>query len=45
VIAAGRLVACGAPAAVLTPELLSDVYERAIEVVEHPRTGAPLVLP
>ncbi|MEU6645819.1 heme ABC transporter ATP-binding protein [Saccharomonospora sp. NPDC046836] len=45
VIADGRLTACGPPAAVLTPELLSEVYRREIEVTTHPRTGAPLVLP
>lgn len=41
----GRLVACGPPAEVLTAELLTGVYHREVEVVAHPRTGAPLVLP
>ncbi|MCT2586761.1 heme ABC transporter ATP-binding protein [Actinophytocola sp. S1-96] len=45
VIADGRLVACGEPRSVLTPDLLTEVYHREIEVVPHPRTGAPLVLP
>ncbi len=45
VIADGRLVACGTPAEVLEPALLSEVYHREIEVMPHPRTGAPLVLP
>ncbi|OLF08780.1 heme ABC transporter ATP-binding protein [Actinophytocola xinjiangensis] len=45
VIAGGRVAACGQPARVLTPELLTGVYQREIEVIEHPRTGAPLVLP
>jgi iron complex transport system ATP-binding protein len=45
VIADGRLAACGEPPVVLTPDLLSEVYQRDIEVIEHPRTGAPLVLP
>jgi iron complex transport system ATP-binding protein len=41
----GRVVAEGTPTEVLQPDLLSDVYEHAIEVVAHPTTGAPLVLP
>ncbi|GAB3436095.1 heme ABC transporter ATP-binding protein [Actinophytocola sediminis] len=45
VIAQGRVAACGTPAEVLTPDLLSEVYHRDIEVIDHPRTGAPLVLP
>lgn len=45
VLAAGRLAAAGPPAEVLTPALLSDVYQREIEVITHPRSGLPLVLP
>ncbi len=45
VVAEGRLVACGPPADVLVPDLLSDVYRRAIEVIPHPGTGIPLILP
>lgn len=45
VIADGRLVACGKPAEVISAGLLSEVYEREIEVMAHPRTGAPVVLP
>ncbi|WCO68258.1 heme ABC transporter ATP-binding protein [Iamia majanohamensis] len=41
----GLVVADGPPAAVLDAALLSDVYQHALEVVAHPRTGAPLVLP
>lgn len=41
----GRVRAHGRPDAVLTPELLSEVYEHPIEIVPHPRTGRPLVLP
>ncbi|MDO4242031.1 MAG: heme ABC transporter ATP-binding protein [Microbacteriaceae bacterium] len=41
----GELVASGAPAEVLTGETLSAVYDTPIEVLPHPRTGAPLVLP
>jgi len=42
---AGRVVADGRPAQVLRPELLGGVYGHDIEVLEHPRTGALLVLP
>lgn len=45
VIGAGRVVADGPPAQVLRPELLGGVYGHDIEVLEHPRTGALLVLP
>jgi iron complex transport system ATP-binding protein len=45
VIAGGRLRACGPPASVLTAELLSEVYQREVEVLAHPRSGAPMVLP
>ena len=42
---AGRVAALGAPSEVLTAGLLSRVYRHPIEVVAHPRTGAPLVVP
>ncbi|TMQ99111.1 heme ABC transporter ATP-binding protein [Actinomadura soli] len=45
VLAGGRLAACGPPGDVLTAELLSGVYRHDIEVVPHPRTGRPLILP
>ncbi len=45
VLSEGRVAADGAPAGVLQPDLLSEVYGHAIEVVRHPRTGALLVLP
>src|SRR6476469_3547821 len=45
VVAGGRLRACGSPTAVLTSELLTDVYQRDVEVLPHPRDGTPLVLP
>ncbi len=45
VVGNGRVLACGAPGSVLTGELLSDVYRREVEVLPHPRTGVPLVLP
>ncbi|HEX7133343.1 MAG TPA: heme ABC transporter ATP-binding protein [Iamia sp.] len=45
VLSGGRIVADGPPAAVLDEDLLSAVYHHPIEVVPHPRTGAPLVMP
>jgi iron complex transport system ATP-binding protein len=45
VVAGGWLRACGPPASVLTSELLTEVYQREVEVLAHPRSGAPLVLP
>ena len=44
-LADGRLVAFGAPPDVLTADRLSQVYRHPIDVLEHPRTGAPLILP
>lgn len=41
----GHLAAEGRPAEVLRDELLSDVYRQPVEVLPHPRTGTPLVLP
>lgn len=45
VLDAGTIVACGVPAEVLTSTLLSRVYRHAVEVLPHPRTGRPLVIP
>jgi iron complex transport system ATP-binding protein len=45
VLAHGRVIADGPPAQVLTGDLLSEVYQHRVEVMPHPRTGAPLVLP
>lgn len=45
VLSGGCVVADGPPVAVLDDDLLSHVYGHAIEVVAHPRTGAPLVMP
>jgi iron complex transport system ATP-binding protein len=39
------LIAIGLPADVLTAERLSLVYGHPIDVLQHPRTGAPLILP
>ncbi|RIQ23703.1 heme ABC transporter ATP-binding protein [Jiangella rhizosphaerae] len=45
VLAGGRVVATGTPAEVLGGDLLSDVYEHDVEVIAHPRTGTPVILP
>ncbi|WP_443678837.1 ABC transporter ATP-binding protein [Nocardioides faecalis] len=41
----GRIVAEGAPADVITPELVEDVYGLACRVVPDPECGTPLVIP
>jgi iron complex transport system ATP-binding protein len=43
VLCGGEVTASGAPAEVLTTELLAEVYGVAGEVAVHPRTGAPQV--
>jgi iron complex transport system ATP-binding protein len=43
VLSHGRLVAAGHPAAVLRPELLRQVYGVEADVLEHPRTGRPVI--
>ncbi|MET9296385.1 heme ABC transporter ATP-binding protein [Streptomyces sp. NPDC003077] len=45
VLHAGRRAAHGPPADVLTADLLSRVYRQPVEVLAHPRTGTPLVVP
>ena len=45
ILAGGRVVGDGVPGEILTPELLSAVYEHPVEVLEHPRGGAPIILP
>jgi len=45
VLAHGRVRGSGTPADVFTEKLLSDVYQHDVEVLDHPRTGTPLVLP
>lgn len=42
---AGEVIAQGAPAAVITPELLRDVFGVAADVVIDPRSGVPLCIP
>ncbi|WP_394553322.1 heme ABC transporter ATP-binding protein [Agromyces sp. MMS24-JH15] len=41
----GGVHATGAPADVLTAEAIAEVYRQDVEVLPHPRTGVPLVLP
>ncbi|MER8097242.1 heme ABC transporter ATP-binding protein [Streptomyces goshikiensis] len=41
----GRIAADGPPAEVFEDGLLSRVYRQPVEVLPHPRTGAPLVVP
>lgn len=41
----GRLVADGPPHGVLTEELLSRVYRTPVEVIPHPTSGVPIILP
>jgi iron complex transport system ATP-binding protein len=43
VLAGGKVVAAGAPADVLTPALVLEVYGVHAEVLEHPLTGRPLI--
>ncbi|MFE5488106.1 heme ABC transporter ATP-binding protein [Streptomyces sp. NPDC056527] len=41
----GRIAAEGPPSEVFEEELLSRVYRQPVEVLPHPRTGDPLVVP
>ncbi|NDZ82349.1 heme ABC transporter ATP-binding protein [Streptomyces sp. SID10853] len=41
----GRIAADGPPSRVFTEELLSRVYRQPVEVLAHPGTGAPLIIP
>lgn len=41
----GELVASGSAREILTARLISDVYDTPVEVIAHPKTGKPLVLP
>jgi iron complex transport system ATP-binding protein len=43
VLSDGKVVAAGPAASVLTGELISDVYGVRADVLEHPRTGRPLI--
>ena len=44
-LADGRLDAGGTPSEVLTEHRLSSAYGHDVEVLAHPRTGRPLVIP
>ncbi|MFC9791254.1 heme ABC transporter ATP-binding protein [Streptomyces sp. NPDC127584] len=41
----GRIAVVGPPSEVLGEELLSRVYRQPVEVLPHPRTGIPLIVP
>ncbi|WP_370418910.1 heme ABC transporter ATP-binding protein [Streptomyces sp. QH1-20] len=41
----GRVAADGPPGRIFAPELLGRVYQQPVEVIPHPRTGGPLVIP
>lgn len=41
----GRVYADGSPSEVLTAEAISTVYQYPVEIIAHPKSGLPLVLP
>lgn len=41
----GRVVADGPPTEVYSPALLGRVYGQPVDVIDHPHTGEPLVIP
>jgi iron complex transport system ATP-binding protein len=45
VMRAGRIVARGEPTAVVTAELVEDVYGLRCQIIDDPQTGTPLVIP
>lgn len=45
VVARGSILGDGPPSDVLTEALLSAVYEHPVDVLDHPRGGAPIVVP
>ncbi len=45
VLSCGRLVAAGTPEEVLTPSLLSEVFQVDLCLTSHPQGGVPAVLP
>lgn len=45
VLGDGAVRADGPPSEVLVPELLGEVYDWPVEVLTHPDTGAPIVVP
>ena len=44
-LADGGVAVDGPPAAVMTTDILSQAYGAPLEVITHPRTGTPIVLP
>lgn len=44
-LSSGRIVAAGAPADVITPQMIRDVFDLDCAVIEDPVSGTPLVLP
>ncbi|MCF0079157.1 heme ABC transporter ATP-binding protein [Streptomyces lomondensis] len=44
-LCAGRVAAEGTPAEVFSERALSDVYGQPVEVLPHPRTETPLIIP
>uniref|UniRef100_V5XIS9 ABC transporter n=1 Tax=Mycolicibacterium neoaurum VKM Ac-1815D TaxID=700508 RepID=V5XIS9_MYCNE len=42
---AGRIVAQGEPARVITADLVEDVYGMKCQIIDDPETGTPLVVP
>jgi iron complex transport system ATP-binding protein len=45
VLERGKVVADGGPREVLTEALLSRVYRTPVEVIPHPATGVPIIVP
>lgn len=45
VLSRGEVAAVGAPREVLTADTLSEVYRCPVDVFDHPRTGAPMIVP
>ncbi|MFF8834820.1 heme ABC transporter ATP-binding protein [Streptomyces sp. NPDC015130] len=45
VLHGGRIETAGPPSEVFDAEVLSRVYRQPVEVLPHPRTGVPLVVP
>ncbi|WP_433662250.1 ABC transporter ATP-binding protein [Nocardia sp. CA-128927] len=41
----GRVVAAGAPADIVTAELVREVFDLGCRIIDDPETGAPLVIP
>ncbi|MFD5424570.1 heme ABC transporter ATP-binding protein [Streptomyces sp. NPDC127084] len=45
VLDGGRVAAAGPPERVLSAELVGDVYRQPVDVLRHPATGAPVIVP